>query len=67
MRTSDYFLTKLPSRTADEIQSNFIKRGKGNAISRHYHAKDDRVAVVTWRLELNKILHVFNVRSVAPV
>ena len=67
MCTSDHFLIKLPSRTTDEIQRNVIKRGTRNAISRRYHAKDDKEAIITWRLELNKILHVFDVRSVAPV
>ena len=58
------FLTELSIRTVAEIQRHIIKRGKRNAISRHYHAKDDRDAIVAWRLDLNGILHVFDVRSV---
>jgi len=48
-----------------EIQSNINKRGKRNKVSRMFHAKDDKEAIAAWRLDLNRILHVFNVRSVA--
>ena len=54
----------LNRRIVTEIQGNVAKRGKRNAISRLIHAKDDRKAIDTWRSDLNKILHVFNVRSV---
>ena len=64
MCTLGYFLTKLSIRTADETRRNVIKRGKRNAISRRYHAKDDGEAIATLRVELNRIIHVFNVRSV---
>jgi hypothetical protein len=67
MHTPRDFLIKLSSRTVDEIQRNIIKRGKRNAISRLYHANDDKKAIATWRLDLDGILHVFNVRSVTPV
>jgi hypothetical protein len=67
MRTPGDFLTKLSIRTMDEIQRHVIKRGKRNVISRLYHAKSDKKAIVTWRLDLDGILHVFNVRSVSPV
>jgi RNase P protein component len=59
-----YFLIKLSFRAVDEIQRNIIKRGKRNVISRRYHAKDDKEAIIIWRSELGGILHVFNVRSV---
>ena len=29
-----------------------------------FHAKNDKETIATWRLDLNRILHVFNVRSV---
>ena len=45
----------------DEIQRHIIRRGKRNVISRLYHAKDDKKAITAWRLDLNGILHVFNV------
>ena len=50
----------------DEIQRHIIKRGKRNAISRRYHAEDDKEAIATWRLDLDRILHVFNVCSATP-
>jgi len=67
MHTPGYFLIKFSSRTADEIQMNIIKQGKRNAISRRYHTKDDKEVIATWRLGLNRSLHVFNVCSATPV
>ena len=66
MRTPGDFLTKLPIRTMDGIQEHIIEWGKRNAISRRYHAKDAKEAVATWKLDLDRILRVFNVCSVAP-
>ena len=66
MRVPDDFLTKLSIRTMGEIQRHIIERGKRNVISRHYHAKDDKEAIATWRLELNRILPVFNVCPITP-
>jgi len=67
MRTLGDFLTKLSNRIVGEIQRHITKRGKRNAISRrHWHAKDDEEAVVTWRLDLDRILYIFNVCSVTP-
>ena len=54
-------------RAVAEIQRNIIKRGKRNGISRHFHAKNDKEAITTWRSDLTRILHVFNVRFVASV
>ena len=67
MRAPSDFLTKLPNRIVDEIRRHIIKRDKRDAISRCYHAKDDEEAIATWKLDLDKILCVFNVRSVVPV
>ena len=64
MRTPEDLLTEFSTRTVAEIQRHVIKRGKRNAISRRYHAKDDKDAIATWRLNLDGILHVFNVRSI---
>jgi len=64
MRTPDDFLTKLSIRIEDEIQGHIIKRSKRNAISRRYHAKDDEEAIAAWKLDLDGVLHVFNVCSV---
>ena len=66
MRTPENFLTKLSIRIGDEIQGYIIKRSKRNAISRRYHAKDDEEAIAAWKLDLNGVLHVFNVCSVTP-
>ena len=66
MRTPDDFLTRFSIRTMDEIQRHIIKRDKRNAISRHYHAKDDEKAIDTWKLDLGRILPVFNVCPIAP-
>jgi len=64
---SGHVLTKLSSRAADEIQRNIIERNKRNVISRRYHAKDDKEAIATWRLDFNRIRRVFDVRPVTPV
>ena len=34
-------------------------------ISRHFHSRNDKEMIVGWRLDLNRILHVFDVRSLA--
>jgi hypothetical protein len=65
--TPGYFLIELSIRTADEIRRHIVKRGKRNPISRHYHKKEDKKAITTWKLDLNGILHVFNVCSVTSV
>lgn len=48
-----------------EIQKHIVERGKRNALSRRYHAKDDKEAIATWGLEFNRILHVFHVCPIA--
>jgi len=63
MRTPDDFLTKFSIRTMDEAQEHIIERSKRNAISRRYHAKEDKEAIATWKSDLNEVLGVFNVRS----
>ena len=54
-------IQSLPRRTVADIQRKAIKRGKRNAISRLLHAKNDKDAIAAWRLELDRILRVFNV------
>jgi hypothetical protein len=51
-------------RTVGEIQGKVIKQSKRNAISRLLHAKNDKDTIAGWKSELNRVLHVFNVRSV---
>src|SRR5258708_3197989 len=53
-------------RTVAEIQKNVVKQSKRNPASRLFHAKNDKDTIAAWRLELNRILHVFNVRPPAP-
>ena len=50
-----------------DIRGKIIKRGKRNIISRLFHAKNDKETIASWRLDLNRILHIFNVRSVVSV
>jgi hypothetical protein len=54
-------------RTLAKIQGNVVKRGKRHAVSRFFHAKSDQDAITTWRRDLNRILHIFNVRSVSSI
>ena len=54
-------------RTVIEIQGKVVKRGKRNVISRLFHAKNDKETIASWRLDLDRILHIFNVRSVVFV
>ena len=49
------------------IQRKVIKQSKRNVVSRHLHAKNDKDKIAAWRLDLNRMLHVFNVRSIASV
>jgi len=51
----------------DGIHKHIVEWGKRNAISRRYHAKDDKRAIATWKLDLDRILRVFNVCSITPV
>ena len=46
-----------------EIQGKVTKQSKRNAFSRLLHAKNDKETIAGWKSELNRILHVFNVRS----
>ena len=46
---------------------NIIKQSKRNAISQYFHAKNDKDKIAAWRSDLNRILHIFNVRSIVSV
>ena len=50
-----------------EIQGKAIKRSKRNAVSRLLHAKYDKGMISTWKLDLTRILRVFNVRSIVSI
>jgi hypothetical protein len=45
-----------------EIQRKVIKQSGRNAVSRLLRAKNDKETIAGWKLELNRILHVFSVR-----
>jgi LysM repeat protein len=47
-----------------EIQEKAIEKAGRNLFSRLVHAKDDKDTVASWRLDLNRILHIFNVRPI---
>ena len=51
----------------NKIQEKVIKQGKRGVITRHFHARSDKKVVATWRLDLNRIFHVFNVCSVTSI
>ena len=53
----------LNHRIVAGAQEDILKRGKRNVISRLFHKKNDKEATATWRLGLNSVLHIFNVRS----
>jgi len=50
-----------------DIQEKLAKWVKRNAVSRRFHAKKDKERIAAWRMDLDKILEVFNVRSIAWV
>ena len=54
----------LNRRTVEEIRGNITEKGGRNLLSRLVHAKDDKEMLAAWGSDLNRVLHVFNVRSV---
>ena len=54
----------LNFRTVTNIQTKVLKRSGRNVASRLFHAKNDKESITAWKLDLNRILHVFNVCSV---
>ena len=48
-----------------EIERDVIEQEKRNVIPRYLDAKDDTEKVTAWRLDLDGILRVVSVRSVA--
>ena len=44
-----------------------MKWGKRNVVSRRFHAKDDKETIANWKLDLDEILRVVNVRPVTLV
>ena len=54
----------LDRSTVADIQKKIVDRGGRRAVSRVMNAKSDKDAIAAWRQDLNRILHIFNVRSV---
>jgi len=54
-------------RTVAEIQRKVIKKSGRNVVSRLLHAKNDKETIAAWKLDLNRMLHVFNVRLTVSV
>ena len=50
--------------TVAGIQEKVIEKCGRNLLSRLANAKNDKETIAAWKLDLNRILHVFNVRSV---
>ena len=49
-------------RTVNEINKRIAKRGKRHAISRFLRPNKDKEMIVTWRLNLNRIICTLNAR-----
>ena len=54
----------LDCRTVAEIQNKVVKQSGRNAVSRLFHARNDKETIGAWKSELDGILVVFNVCSV---
>ena len=51
-------------RTVAGIQKEIVKKRGRKLLSWLFRSKSDQDLIASWRLELNRILQVFNVRSV---
>ena len=61
---TDYALDR---RTMAGIQRKVIKQSGRNAISRLFHARNDKETIAAWKSDLTRILHLFNVCPVTSV
>ena len=57
----------MDHRTVEEIQRKFVEWSKLDPISRFFDAKHEKEMIAAWKLDLDQILHVFNVGSVVSV
>ena len=53
----------IDCRTVAQIQRSAIEPNRRNPISRIFYAKKDKATIAAWRSNLDRILHVFEVRS----
>ena len=49
------------------IRMKIVKQGKRSAMSQPIRSRDDEEAIATWRSDLDRILHIFNVRLIGFV
>jgi len=56
----------LNRRTIAEIQRKVIKQSGRNSASRLFYAKYDKETIAAWKMDLNRILQIFNVRPDGP-
>lgn len=61
MCTPDNFLTEFLTKTVAETQRHIAERSRWDALSRRYHAKNDKETIATWKSGLERILHVVDV------
>ena len=54
----------LDHRTVAKIQRKVIEKSGRNAVSRTFQARDDKDAITAWKLDLGRILQVFNVHPI---
>lgn len=57
----------LNRRTILEIEENVVEKGRRKLLSRLVHARNDKEVMAAWRSDLNRVLHIFNVRSASFV
>jgi len=50
-----------------EIQGRIVEKRERGLLSRLAHAKNDKETIAAWKLDLIRILQVFNVRSAGSV
>jgi hypothetical protein len=53
--------------TLAEIRRKIIKKDKRNLLTRFFHSKNDKEVIATWKADLNRVLHIFNVRSAVSI
>ena len=47
-----------------EIQRKIVKEGVRCSVSRSLRTKNDQSKIATWKAELDRILYVFDIRSI---
>lgn len=47
-----------------KVQRKLAKRDRGGVVHQWFHAEEDRKAIAAWRVDLKKIIQVFEVCSV---